>query len=321
MLCSKRYLKVMAEFRELYVPAGAASNFLAKHILWADTVSVESSYNANSFTNEFFYHREKVDGRLIDTVSFEKFRPTERIHTLTYTLIPLLEQLDEFISNAHYPHGGQRGSDGDLRESLRDNINVLWLQDASMYTSPYLNFQNFIVDSLPSEVRECLTKVEDCFAEFREYYYQLCELNSYKSFIISHKHPKLSISPRIKLPDTFKTLAVTIDKEVDMVLFALLDIKQGEIKDEYSMMDQTEDELFLNKSAMLSDETVSYKKIFFENDESEIRKMFDFFDNGEYFDNNKVHLIQEFKNYNDNNMNQIKTKIPHLKFMKDFIIP
>ena len=71
-------------------------------------------------------------------------------------------------------------------------------------------------------------------------------------------------------------------------------------------------DLFSNMSVSLSDDKVSYRKIFFENNEDEIRKMYDFFDNEDYFDKNKVQIMSEFREYHDKNMSVIQKFAPTL---------
>jgi hypothetical protein len=105
-----------------------------------------------------------------------------------------------------------------------------------------------------------------------------------------------------------------IDPEVDIFIEALQDIKHSHrrVKDDYTMLYVPTDDLFLNRSVKFSDAYVSYRKIFFKNNEDEIRKMYDFFDNEDYFDKNRAKIMKEFKEYHDANMAVIQKFIPHL---------
>ena len=54
------------------------------------------------------------------------------------------------------------------------------------------------------------------------------------------------------------------------------------------------------------DNFVDYRKIFFDNNFYEIKKMYDFFHNGDYFNNNQKEILTQFKEYNDKNVDLIK---------------
>jgi hypothetical protein len=65
----------------------------------------------------------------------------------------------------------------------------------------------------------------------------------------------------------------------------------------------------LDVIAKLSDDTISYRKIFLENDENEVMKIYDFFDNKDYFDKNRTDIMKDFKEYHGNNMAVLKQYI------------
>ena len=46
---------------------------------------------------------------------------------------------------------------------------------------------------------------------------------------------------------------------------------------------------------------VEYRKVFFENDEDEIRKLYEFFGNEDYFDKNTNDITTKFKQYHNDN--------------------
>ena len=128
--------------------------------------------------------------------------------------------------------------------------------------------------------------------------------------MISHKRPLESISPRLKLPENFKSLVMELDGFTTMFANALQDIKS----DNYDPNGYTNnvghqsDENF--RCVQNSDDSVSYRKIFLENNFEEIRRMYDFFGNVNYFDENKTVIMKEFKDYHDNNMIVIKDFMP-----------
>jgi hypothetical protein len=105
-----------------------------------------------------------------------------------------------------------------------------------------------------------------------------------------------------------------LDVEADMFCAGLQDLKSsnGKSIDEIELKFEQMNDLFSNMSVSLSDDKVSYRKIFFENNEDEIRKMYDFFDNEEYFEENKTNIMSEFREYHDKNMSVIQKFAPGL---------
>jgi hypothetical protein len=58
--------------------------------------------------------------------------------------------------------------------------------------------------------------------------------------------------------------------------------------------------------------SIDYRKIFFENDEDELRKMYNFFGTEYHFEMNKKDIIGEFWHYNNSNMALFKSHAPQL---------
>jgi hypothetical protein len=115
-------------------------------------------------------------------------------------------------------------------------------------------------------------------------------------------------------------MAMEIDNEMNMYNTALIDIKMNEIspdnydiiRDQYTLLSEKTENLFINKSVAISNKKVSFRKIYFENNEDEIRKMYDFFDNEEYFEENKTNIMSEFRQYHNNNMKLVEKLVPKL---------
>ena len=140
----------------------------------------------------------------------------------------------------------------------------------------------------------------------------MCEENNWNVDLITHLHPYETYSSLLTLPHNFKSLAMEVDDEVNLYVCGLLDIKVHNIQPEYYIVGkgETEDNKFWNRSVQNSDDSVSYRKIFFENNVEEIRRMYDFFGNVKYFDENKMVIMKEFKDYHNNNMIVIKDFMP-----------
>ena len=315
----------MAKFREFYVPPGAGSNFLASKCMWASDIKSHKSNDVS--TNEFFYDREKVNNTITGETLFSEDFTNEDLISETKEIKSILLELESNIPG-HY-------SDESLllkrfRTTIINNIEDLWRKDWSYYLIAFSNqFAYFKCDNALSEMADKNTssnlqmlleahyiskglelKIQDYFIRCREYYFEVCESMNWNSSIITHLHPHIAISSQLKLPKNFKSLAMEIDRETNMVTGALTDIKANNY-DPNEYIDkgngQSGDN---NKSVQLSDDSVSYRKIFFENNEDEIRKMYDFFDNEEYFEENKTNIMKEFKEYHDNNMIVIKNFMP-----------
>ena len=175
-------------------------------------------------------------------------------------------------------------------------------------------------NDISEPVVEQIREVEDYFAKCRRYYYDECERNNWDMFQICHMHPYFTTSPRLKLPKNMLTMAMEVDNEMNMYNNALRDIKMYEtapdnyfiIRDKETFLPIKTENLFINKSVAISNKKVSFRKIYFENNEDEIRKMYDFFDNEDYFDENRVQIMSEFRQYHDDNMSVIQRLAPNL---------
>ena len=166
-------------------------------------------------------------------------------------------------------------------------------------------------DHKSTKAEETIILVQDYFAKCREYYFKICEQNNHESYIISHTNPYDSISPRLQLPKNFKSLAIELEPETNMMIGALQDIKSNNYDpngytDKYGGI--------VGKSwrcVDFADDKVSYRKIFIENDREEIMKIYEFFDNKAYFHRNRQQIMNEFKEYHTNNMEVIKKHMPN----------
>ena len=312
----------MANLREFYVPAGAGSNFLAGQCLWTDKFETGNRKKTSS-DNEFFFERMKIN---VDWKDIPRSFQYDNIDLVKATakVLPILVELDSII-NALAPN--VKNTDNySLRHNIINNIHSplveLWkVGQLNYHCSAFVKqiqpdwysygFNNgyteeeteIIPGIIPVSVVEKITQAEDFFAQCREYYFAICEQHNWKSHIITHQHPYDTISPRIKLPKNFKSLAMELDEMTHEITRTLDDIKnnlklEDFRKDNFSQRS--------NSCTEFADDIVSYKKIFIENNEDEIRKMYEFFGNEEYFDENKMIIMKEYKEYNDNNMKLIQ---------------
>jgi hypothetical protein len=103
-----------------------------------------------------------------------------------------------------------------------------------------------------------------------------------------------------------KTMAIEVDSVTDVYVRLLADMKGDELQE--PSFYETSHEDWHNKSARLSDETISYRKIFFDNDENEIKRLYTFFDNLEYFEENRTNITKVFREYHNSNIQTLKTQ-------------
>ena len=322
----------MAEFREFYVQSGAGSNFLASKCLWAGSIDKEMQiYNSNVSTNEFFYHREKVNLPYLKEHTKSHLKEYQGKYILNYVcddeglisagekIKPILIELDKWITTLSPVSDSLTQRDN--RKVVINYVSDLWRQDWSMYTVSFFDFDeirvhpdNLIEDKIhhelliPQEVSDMVTQLQDYFAQCREYYYKICKRHNHDLFIITHTHPYVTISPRLLLPNKFKSLGMELDREMELMTTALQFIKHRWEKgfDRYDLLCGDVEGLHVNKNLRWCDDKVSYRKIFFENDRFEVMKLYDFFDNKEYFEQNTAQIMKEFKEYHDANMAVIK---------------
>lgn len=310
----------MAEFREFYVPAGAGSNFLAKNCMWADAKDEENvAYSQDDTINEFCFRRQRVDIGRRGRYTLDYNCDDVDLISETKRIKPILIGLDKWINNSNVDSNKDFHIHNSWAKPARNyvigDIDNAWRRDFSPWTFAFFHFEHFLKFEPPQNVKDMVTSVQDYFAKCREYYFKVCEQHGHNSFLISHNHVYEAISPRFQLPKNFKSLAIELDPITEMMCTALNEIKSNQqfsIRKQYPISSNTVDELYANKYLKFADDKVSYRNIFFENDENEVMKMYDFFGNKEYFEQNTTQIMKEFKEYNDNNMKVIKKNVPSL---------
>jgi hypothetical protein len=296
----------MAKFREFYVPPGAGSNFLAGKCLWTNNAdSRDYTDHKDLGPNEYYFDREQINKNwsFLSEINPAKYDIhlqeflEENLNTIS-KIKKVLKELNNIINSVQ--------NDNSWIVHTINNIHLMWDHDCSYHCDTFINFDYPELSIVEEKIRE----VEDYFAKCREYYWNICEKNDYNVSMISHKRPLESISPRLKLPENFKTLAMELDSKTTMFTGALEDIKSDNYEpNAYTHnLGHQSDENF--RCVQNSDDSVSYRKIFFENNFEEIRRMYDFFGNVNYFDENKTVIMKEFKDYYDNNMIVIKDFMP-----------
>ena len=314
----------MAEIRDFYVPVGASSNFLARMCLWAgDGNSQTANHNVhkekrNNTVNEYFVERNRITG---DTFTdFEIVNEEYHLVKETDEILPLLKELDAQIDlrKKTHPHLWFSEFNSDLRKDIINNsIYHFWKFPATFKHQSFLcqfdGTNNFPSNETSLEVREIVTKVQDYFTVCREFYFKFILDNGWSADAITHI-PQSILMSNLKFPSRFKTLSMKTDKASFLFITALGMIKGSGIDENKLIKIKNTDfiergdfnEFTQIKIDTNSGDFVDYGKVFFDNNFYEIKKMYDFFDNGDYFNNNQKEILTEFKKYNDDNVNLIK---------------
>ena len=293
----------MTSFREFYTQPGAASNFIAGKCLWTEKAEIQHGQDTEIDvpTNEFYFQREKLwNSEEIHSTGnfgiklFDLIDPPLELIVEAKIIKTLLIELDLYL-NDKIEHN--------QRLIVIENLEHLWKGDWSMHT--YGCLDELYTDSALDDERYLYlrTRIQDYFAMCIEHYFKLCEKHNLNSHIITHWGPNESVSPRLKLPKDFKSLGMELDEKTYLITQRLNQIKSTETNHREINRDGIS-ELLMNANKFLEfcDDSVSYRKIFLENDGDEIKKMYSFFGNEKQFDMNRDVIEKEFKEYNDNNI-------------------
>jgi hypothetical protein len=325
-------MNTIVEFREFFVPAGASANFLASRCLW-DSVSDAEWAQTNSSTNEFYVERCKLVDKQTNTTSAwlnkayvdsaaawldmdDSSKAIAHLKSESKRILPILLELKNIVKSGEFSpkHLLQDKMEFNL-DGMNEIITIIETNDFRRLRYFFEVGCYFWDFSYPrsEHVDRLIIEAQDYFASCREYYFKECERRGIDSYLITHQHPHVAISSRLKLPKNYKSLAMTFDEETHMITSILWDIKNHPASWNSSKMKKySYDDSLHYDSTDLSIKRVSYRKIFFENDSDEIRKMYDFFHNEDYFDENKTNILQEFQKYHNDNMAVLKQYVPDL---------
>jgi hypothetical protein len=321
----------MARVREFYVPTGAASNFLAGKCLWAedDGSAITNTHHEEreNEINEYFIQRSRIkitehiqrtkdNGYIIPTAYHHDInihnewtgRPLDTEKYLvkeTDNILLTLKQLDaeiDLLETTQPDEWFSKPSSKLRKDIINGDIYSFWKETSTHQYQAFLSQFGELGNSNPDIYQnKLITKVQEYFTVCREFYFKYCIDKGWNSDIITHVHPK-RLMPNIKFPDKGKTLAMNIGNLI-FYCTALSMIKSDTLDRERLM--KYNNSVHEDDNVKFSDDAVDYRKIFFKNDRDEIRKMYEFFGNEEYFDNNETVILSQFKQYNDKNVDLI----------------
>jgi len=289
-------MSYMTRFKELYFQRGAGGHFLASQCLWTP----DEALSPNAWHEQERLDRNEYQEVMTkitrsgnnDTFVNEQFdikSETKKIlsvieNTMNEPVIGIPERVRIFH---------------ELTQFCDDGLNNVFTFDGIFNA---IESFRYLEETLP----DVWKVIENYFIQCKDHYYKLFEHNDWSLFTVTHKHPHSMLSSKLVLPVSMKTMAMKVDSVTDVYVRLLGDTKGNELQE--PSWYETSHEGWNNKSAMLSDETVSYRKVFFDNDENEIKRLYDFCGNLEYFEENTTDIIKDFKQYHNANIQMLKNK-------------
>ena len=274
-------MNYMNQFRELYYQRGAGGHFLASKCLWNG------------------YAEDKPMYKTTGPIALEPFLKKEflNIKTETNKVLSVIE------SSMNEPVTGIKERNRiflELKKFYDDGCND-YLSVIDGLFNGVKSFK-YLEQPRPSEWEV----IEEYFRHCKNNWYRMFVSNNWNLYSITHEHPHAFVSSKLNIPHNMKTMAFEVDAVTDVYVRLLADMKDG-ILEEPSWYEKSHEE-YNNTSARLSDETVSYRKVFFDNDENEIKRLYAFFNNLEYFEENKTDIIRDFKEYHISNIQTLESQ-------------
>ena len=298
MIHTKKIMNYMNQFRELYYQRGAGGNFVASKCLWNEYS--KDKLNKNEYHTPM-YKTIKSNGTfdVTEPVALEPFLKKEfrNIKTETKKVLSVIE------SSMNEPVTGIKERNRiflELKKFYDDGCNDYLALIGGLFNG-VKSFKD-LEQPRPSEWEV----IEEYFRHCKNNWYKMFEDNNWSLHSITHDHPRTFVSSRLNMPHNMKTMAFEVDAVTDVYVRLLADMKDGGLE-ESSWYEKSQED-YNNRSARLSDETISYRKVFFDNDENEIKRLYAFFNNLEYFEENKIDTINDFKKYHDSNIQTLESQ-------------
>jgi len=325
----------MTEIRELYARQGASSNFIAKQCMWlgVDNPEPNNPYvDINKTVNEYFYPRVKIGDNINNRDIIHKMQCDDtHLNEETRRIVEVMKTVHEYVSNLR-PETNFGAINAEVqanrmkvnRDHIIKKIDIMWKDE---WTMAYCSFWDWagwgklsgnMVKVEPS-ILDNIEDIKNYFLKCKDYYYSVCKKYDWNNIKISHS-PVIHELPGFKPPNNFISGTMFCDINMGVFIAVLLEIKRGDtglkfkefcetIQNDWQL-DPTKGEL--REEVEFSDVIIDYRKVFFENDEDELRKLYTFFGTENHFEMNKKDIIKEFKDYNDSNIALFKAHAPKL---------
>lgn len=266
--------------KQLFVPPGAGKNFISYHVMWLGDKSnvfgyneTTNEYTVGSIKSNLFY--TNAIGRLFSSPTSDnewlKHRDQEKYELIKELARPVLNMMkkDKFLRKCE-----QLNCSSQAWEVFIDNYEWLPISDYSLWYATVYNNGDKFMDRFLEECLYSCTKIHKIMNR---------DITTVAHYPL---HQNL-------LRDVI-TMNVSI-KECEEWISDLFHIKQlqqpGGLNQRFYLVENTD------PKAPQAKRTVCYRKLFFDNDEDEIRRLYAFFGSQQHFDQNQDKIMKEFREY------------------------
>tara|TARA_B100000953_G_scaffold275325_1_gene248706 strand:- start:293 stop:1243 length:951 start_codon:yes stop_codon:yes gene_type:complete len=278
----------------MYIYPGAGSNFIAWNCLW--NADVSSKLYIKEGVNEYLVPRQK--STLWDCNS-KKSSGNELTFAETYP--ELKKYWDVWNSTFEFSNGWID------RFSLSQFFRLMQQNNVSLSAYEVLTRDYFWLPIFDYSIYYGLQagkseQLDGYCKHLMDMCWEIHEKENKDLMSIVHYHPGLNFKGYDYSTD-IKTLCLSIN-ECEDYISDLLAIKHS-VQDPYTTSPPTLERLTIRQNdfeIQKSDIIVEYKKVFFDNNPDEIRKLYEFFENEDYFDKNRNDIMTIFKQYHNSNL-------------------
>jgi hypothetical protein len=326
----------MINVRDISVPAGAGSNFIAKNILWGLSHNIDASNNKNVFDYDrkidllASKHHGGFDHTYSVRLAFSSF-----MSGLSSDFISILSRYDSLLrklpTDTNDPPEFYK--DFGHREKVRQYFVTHRLDYTMFYYLPhfYLNYLGFDHwehygwnKDMIDEIKQTRTKIIQVLEDVYLFYVDLHRKNCANSYVISHDlvDTFLFQNRKLDIPER-KTGAFKFDVSSTALIQVLDNYKNDNQlvlervrKDYFYERDETKITAWVdwhNKNIEYADVIVDYNKVFIEADAKEIQKLYEFFNVSELYEKDHQNIIKSFKEYGNKNLKVAIKCVPELQ--------
>lgn len=271
--------------RQMYVPSGASANFIAFKCMWCDDEKTRFSSNDKAHKNVNEYSVLKQKSTLWDVRTLHRSASPNQF-SQTY---PKLAKSSEVWDDKDFSFSTFK----DLLKEGKFDGKVL--EDWEWYWLPIFDYSIYL--TLPAGR---IPLLDTYLKKLINMCWKAHEQENKELMSITHYHPGLNLKGYEYSTDIEK-LCLSINGCEDYIS-DLLAIKHNSTRFNNEVSDfcryRIDNNIFDQQK---SDIVVEYRKVFFENDEDEIRKLYEFFGNEDYFDKNTNDITTKFKQYHNDN--------------------
>jgi hypothetical protein len=279
--------------RQMYVPPGAGGNFIALHSLWNGDKMVINGIKED--VNEYILSRQK--STLWD-INNKKSSDYELVFSGMYP--ELKKYWDVWNSKVEFSNGWI------LRFSLSHFFRLLQENNVSLPAYEVLTRDYFWLPIGDYSIYYGMLagkseQLDDFCKRLMDMCWEVHKKENKDLMSIVHYHPGLHFKGYDYSTD-IETLCLSINECEDYIsdLLAIKHSVQDPLQG-YSPILKRQTIRQKDFVTQKSDIIVEYKKVFFDNNPDEIRKLYEFFDNEDFFDTNKKDILGWFKTYDRDN--------------------